>query len=306
MRALLSVGGATWVAATDDVEPWRFGETMLSRVIRVRGDLERLASELERGPKASAAADDWLYTLDPTARTLRIERDGAEFLTLAFNARGRSSPVSIERPAAPWGDLPIVQPPDPGAISAFVAEHFGDRLTQVRGAARQALASRLDQDETRVVLPPRPDAAYVRIDLGERALLAPSPAWRDAVGWRNRSPNDLTIWRPPHVEQVLDLSPSRFAKDLEPFMKSGSELTFALIAGAHVARGGKGVLNYVHAPLPERVWTVVEKGGDPERHIAQKDKRIKKKKLAVGARFARDVDCPGWQWVLLDWLASGA
>ncbi|MCP4805540.1 MAG: hypothetical protein GY913_15615 [Proteobacteria bacterium] len=319
MRAILSIDGATWQAETEAPEPWDFGEAIFSKVIRYRGDLAALASDLaggstrawsrlgERGAKTKPTDDDWLYELDAAARTLRVSRAGVELVTATFNERGRSNPISIDRPAERWASIPT-EPTETGQVSSFVADHFGERLAGVRAAAQAAVASRLELTETRAVYPIRPEAAYVEVDLGEQRLLIPSPAWRHAAGWRQRSPNELRIWVPPHDESVLDLSPARFAKDLEPQwnseLGSPTELTYALITGAFFARGGKGELRYVHAPLPERQWTVVEKGGDPNVHIAQKDKRIKKKKLAVGARFARDVDCPGWQWVLLDWLAG--
>lgn len=320
MRAILSTPGGRWHVRTDTPEPWRFGEQILSKVIRYRGDLDALASDLasgstrawvrlgERGDAAEPADGDWLYVLDPNARTLQITGT-ASFPVFSFNERGRSEPVSIERPASPWGDLPDDDEPPTKqtlAVAAFVADHFAGRpLPAIREALLATLQTRLGAD-ARVVFPIQPGAAYV----GAGSIRYPTQAWRDAGRWQQRSPNELVVWRPPHDEETLDVSPARIVADLaahwDEVWGSPSELTYALIAGRHVAAGGKGDLKFVHAPLPERQWTVVEKGGDPERHIPQKDKRIKKKKLAIGARFARDVDCPGWQWLMLDWLRATA
>jgi len=106
-------------------EPWMFGERLLSKVIRYRGDLqgfidglftyedkawERVGDPSGLMAPAGMKPADWLYLFDVDGRTLAIhDGNGEEFLEIRFNERGRANPMNINRPAAPWGGIPVLE-----------------------------------------------------------------------------------------------------------------------------------------------------------------------------------------------------
>ena len=283
-----------------------FGQALLSKVIRYRGDLESFLDELfsgeskawdrlgdgagRAGPR-NIEEGEWLYLFDVDARTLRILGTDEElYLELTFNQRGRSDPMSIERPPAPWASVPVV---DGWADALWLDElETAAEGLEAMPSVASALASRLPQDEVRVVWPVTPEAAYWSLRLGDKTLLYPTQRWREAVGWAQRSPNVLTVWKPLWDEMSLDVGPRPLCD-----MVGQDRWAFELISSTWRARGGQGDLVYAEQPLPRRVWSLVTQVRDPNRELKPKGR-----KQQAGDRVERDVGCPGWQWQLLDWL----
>lgn len=305
--------GSAWkgrVGGDAAPEPWAFGEALLSRVIRYRGDLDALVDDLfadapkawdrlaspggRVGPK-DLGADDWLYLLDPAARTLRVlDGAGALFVEVRFNERGRADPASIERPASAWASIPEARGWD-GAAWLPELDQVGAQVPP-DPAVGDAVAELLPDDaELRVIWPRVPDAAYWRVQLGSQSLLYPTQAWRQATGWAQRSPNALPLWRPPHGEQVLSMTPAQVCEEV-----GLDRWAYELIRATWFARGGQGELVYGDQALPLRRWQVVTQVRDSQRELAAKGKKRK-----AGDVQTRAVDCPGWQWQLLDWLRWG-
>lgn|GEM_PF-4366326 len=291
-------------------EPWMFGERLLSKVIRYRGDLEGFLDGLYTyedkawqrvGDPAGLMAPaglkpaDWLYLFDLAARTLTIHSgDGDTFLVVRFNERGRADPMNITRPPAPWGGLPVH---DAWQQAAWLPElERVCRDVPPDDAVGDALAELLpDEPELRVVWPTVPDAGYWPVRLGSRTLLYPTQAWRQETGWAQRSPNVLTLWRPPHQELQVSLTPSQLCEEV-----GLDEWAYELIRATWFARGGKGDLAYADQPFPMRRWNIVTQVRDPERELKAKGKKRK-----AGQVESRPVDCAGWQWQVLDWLRWG-
>jgi hypothetical protein len=311
MGATVVVGrtsGRAWKgvrATVPGTEPWVFGQALLSKVIRYRGDLESFLDELFKGQskawdrlgeKAGRAGPrdigpgEWLYLIDVEARTLRILGGDEVYEELTFNHRGRSTPLSIERPPAPWASVPVVD----GWRDAVWLEELETAVEGLEAVPSviSALASRLPQDEVRVVWPMAPEAAYWSLRLEGKTLLYPTQRWREAVGWAQRSPNVLTVWKPLWDELPLDVGPGPLCD-----MVGEDRWAFELISSTWRARGGKGDLVYADQPLPRRRWSVVTQVRDPNRELKPKGR-----KQQAGDRIERDVGCPGWQWQLLDWL----
>lgn len=291
-------------------EPWMFGERLLSKVIRYRGDLEGFLDGLfthddkawdrvgePSGLMAPAGMKpaDWLYLFDLAARTLTIHSgDGETFLVIQFNERGRASPMNIERPPAPWAGIPVVD----GWQGAEWLEEMETVCTEVPpdDAVGVGLADRLPDDpELWVIWPRLPDAAYWTVKLGAQTLHYPSQAWRQATGWAQRSPNVMTLWRPPYGELDVSLTPSQLCEEV-----GLDEWAYELIKATWFARGGLGELIYADQPFPMRRWDVVTQVRDPERELQAKGKKRK-----AGRVESRPVDCAGWQWQVLDWLRWG-
>ena len=129
-------------------EPWILGDHLLSRVIRARGDLEKVVqdvvhaapwgwvnlqreeqSTLKKIPnrrlfsqnilrKRDEVEMDWVYLFDLDARTLTIsaaedvDRSGvapAPYVVVTFSDRGRPAPRQIVPPPPPWPEHPVAE-----------------------------------------------------------------------------------------------------------------------------------------------------------------------------------------------------
>ncbi len=129
-------------------EPWVLGDHLLSRIIRARGDLEKVVdetilsvpwgwvnlprahkSDLKKKPnrrlfsqnilrKRDEIEMDWLYLFDVDERTLTISAvddvaasglDAEPYAVVTFNERGRPSPRQIVPPPPPWPSVPVAE-----------------------------------------------------------------------------------------------------------------------------------------------------------------------------------------------------